>query len=149
METQIFKKTRLITGVDVHSSLLSVIERRTSSSPSSSAVKQDDLIARMLYEDDPFAIALASFSSIDRSSSNSSRVKVNDNIVEALSDVNNQFIGHYSLTGWRRIRSRLVDLAGDSQATRQQNSSPFEWRRVRYKVRQRLLLSLFVILSSV
>ena len=97
------KKTRL-TGVDVHSSLLSVIERRTSSSPSSSAVKQDDSIARMLYEDDPFAIAPASFSSVDRSSSNSSRVIVNDklssaqqladalakqdpfNIVEALSD---------------------------------------------------------------
>ena len=110
LETQVFKKTRL-TGVDVHSSLLSVIERRTSSSPSSSVVKQDDSIARMLYEDDPFAIAPASFSSVDRSSSNSSRVIVNDklssaqqladalakqdpfNIVEALSDVNNQFIG--------------------------------------------------------
>ena len=52
LETQIFRKTRL-TGVDVHSSLLSVIERRTSSSPSSSTVNQDDSIARMLYEDDP------------------------------------------------------------------------------------------------
>ena len=82
LETQVFKKTRL-TGVDVHSSLLSVIERRTSSSPSSSVVKQDDSIARMLYEDDPFAIAPASFSSVDRSSSNSSRVIVNDKLSSA------------------------------------------------------------------